>query len=45
MIVDDGYDMGALTSRFVRASPLNGLDEEVAGAIVALFDEEPDQGN
>jgi HAD domain in Swiss Army Knife RNA repair proteins len=37
-IVDDSYDMGALAARFVRASPLNGLDEEAAGAIVALFE-------
>jgi hypothetical protein len=37
-IVDDGYDMGALAARFVRVSPLNGLDEEAAGAIVALFE-------
>ncbi len=38
VIVDDGYHMGELAARFVRASPLNGLDEEAAGAIVALFD-------
>ena len=38
VIVDDGYDMGALAARFVRASPLNGLDEEAASAIVALFE-------
>jgi hypothetical protein len=38
VIVDDAYDMGALATRFVRASPLNGLDEEVAAAIVALFE-------
>jgi len=37
VIVDDGFDMGALAARFVRASPLNGLDESVASAIVALF--------
>ena len=37
-IVDDGYDMGALAARFVRASPLNGLDKEAAAAIVALFE-------
>ncbi len=37
VIVDDGYDMGALAARFVRASPLNGLDEQAAAAIVALF--------
>jgi hypothetical protein len=33
----DYYDMGALGARFVRATPLNGLDESVAAAIVALF--------
>jgi len=38
VIVDDGYDMGALAARFVRASPLNGLDENAAAAIVALFE-------
>jgi hypothetical protein len=37
VIVDDGFDMGALAARFVRASPLNGLDEAVASAIVKLF--------
>ena len=37
VIVDDGYDMGTLAPRFVRASPLNGLDEEAANAIVTLF--------
>ncbi len=37
VIVDDGYDMGGLAARFVRASPLTGLDEDVAAAIVALF--------
>lgn len=37
VIVDDGYDMGALVARFVRASPLTGLDEDVAAAVVALF--------
>jgi len=37
VVVDDGYDMGTLAPRFVRASPLNGLDEEIASAIVALF--------
>jgi len=37
-IVDDGYDMGTLAARFVRASPLHGLDGEVARAIVALFE-------
>ena len=38
VIVDDGYDMGALAARFVRTSPLNGLDESAARAVVALFD-------
>ncbi len=33
--VDDGYDMGALAARFVRATR-NGL-EDVASAIVALM--------
>ncbi|MGE0869301.1 MAG: HAD domain-containing protein [Kofleriaceae bacterium] len=37
VIVDDGYDMGPLAPRFVRASPLNGLDKRSADAIVALF--------
>ncbi len=37
VIVDDGYDMGGLAARFVRCSPLNGLDEDAAGAIAALF--------
>lgn len=38
VIVDDGYDMGSLAARFVRASPLNGFDEEVARAIISLFE-------
>lgn len=37
VIVDDGYDMGPLESRFVRTSPLNGLDEDAARAILELF--------
>jgi hypothetical protein len=37
VIVDDGYDMGPLAARFVRCSPLNGLDDDAARAIVALF--------
>ena len=37
-IVDDGYDMGALVARFVRVSPLVGLDDEAAAALVALFE-------
>ena len=40
-IVDDGYDMGPLASRFVRVSPLVGLDEDAAGAVVALFEQNP----
>jgi len=40
-IVDDGYDMGSLASRFVRVSPLVGLDEDAAGAVVALFEQNP----
>jgi hypothetical protein len=36
VIIDDGYDMGTLGARLVRASPLTGLDE-AAAAIVALF--------
>jgi hypothetical protein len=37
-IVDDTFDMGLLADRFVRATPLNGLDTQTADAIVALFD-------
>jgi hypothetical protein len=37
-IVDDGFDMGPLAPRFVRTSPLAGLDESAARAIVALFE-------
>lgn len=36
-IVDDTFDMGPLAPRFVRASPLNGLDESTAAALVALL--------
>lgn len=36
-IIDDGYDMGSLAGRFVRVSPLVGLDEDAARAVVALF--------
>ncbi len=36
-IVDDGHDMGPLASRFVRVSPLNGLDADAANQLVALF--------
>jgi hypothetical protein len=38
VIVDDGFDMGPLARRFVRTSPLNGLDEDAAGSIRRLFD-------
>lgn len=38
VIVDDIFDMGELAARFVRISPLNGLDEDAARAIVALFE-------
>lgn len=37
VIVDDIFDMGDLAPRFVRASPLTGLDDEAARAIRALF--------
>ena len=37
-IVDDQYDMGPLAARFVRISPLVGLDEHAAEAVVALFE-------
>lgn len=37
VIIDDGFDMGPLASRFVRTSPLNGLDGEAAAAILRLF--------
>jgi hypothetical protein len=36
-IIDDGYDMGSLAGRFVRVSPLVGLDEDAARAVVGLF--------
>lgn len=38
VIVDDGYDMGPLAARFVRCSPLRGLDDEAARAIKTLFE-------
>ncbi len=41
VIVDDAFDMGPLASRFVRTSPLNGLDRKAASAILALFDTPP----
>jgi hypothetical protein len=37
-IIDDKYDMGPLSARFVRVSPLNGLDDQAAQAIRALFE-------
>ncbi|MBA3453287.1 MAG: hypothetical protein H0T42_09370 [Deltaproteobacteria bacterium] len=37
-IIDDFHDMGSLASRFVRVSPLNGLDQDAARALMALFD-------
>ena len=37
VIVDDGFDMGPLAPRFVRVSPLNGLDEQAAQAIRLLL--------
>jgi len=37
-IVDDIYDMGPLSPRFVRTSPLNGLDEDAAHSLLRLFD-------
>jgi len=36
-IVDDFHDMGPLQPRFVRVSPLNGLDKNAAKALVSLF--------
>ena len=38
VIIDDGFDMGALAARFVRASPFNGLDQDAARKIVAPFE-------
>lgn len=37
VIVDDAHDMGKLAERFVRTSPLNGLDAQAAQAVVSLF--------
>ena len=37
-IVDDFHDMGPLAARFVRVSPLNGLDEDAARKLVGLFE-------
>jgi HAD domain in Swiss Army Knife RNA repair proteins len=39
VIVDDGFDMGPLAARFVRVSPLAGLDDAAARAIAALFEQ------
>jgi hypothetical protein len=41
VILDDKWDMGPLASRFVRCSPLCGLDDQAAAAIVALFEPRP----
>lgn len=38
VIVDDLHDMGPLAERFVRTSPLTGLDAVAAQAIVALYE-------
>lgn len=37
VIVDDAFDMGPLSERFVRTSPLSGLDEGAVRAIIGLF--------
>jgi myo-inositol catabolism protein IolC len=37
VILDDGFDMGPLAARFVRTSPLNGLDDAAVDAIQRLF--------
>ena len=36
-IVDDGFGMEQLAHRFVRTSPLNGLNEEAAARLHALL--------
>jgi hypothetical protein len=36
-IIDDLWDMGPLAPRFVRISPLAGLDEAAAARVAALF--------
>lgn len=36
-IVDDMFDMGDLAPRFVRTSPLAGLDDASGAALIALF--------
>lgn len=38
VIVDDLWDMGPLAPRFVRISPLAGLDEAAAAQVAALFE-------
>jgi hypothetical protein len=37
VIVDDAFDMGPLHARFVRTSPLTGLDDVAAHTISKLF--------
>jgi HAD domain in Swiss Army Knife RNA repair proteins len=37
-IVDDLWDMGPLGARFVRTSPLHGLDAAAAEQLAALFE-------
>ena len=37
VIVDDAFDMGPLHARFVRTSPLTGLDATAAHTIAQLF--------
>ncbi|MGN6106372.1 MAG: HAD domain-containing protein [Kofleriaceae bacterium] len=37
-IVDDAFDMGPLAPRFVRTSPLTGLDQDAADALSRLFE-------
>lgn len=39
VIVDDGFSMGPLDDRFVRVSPLTGLDDGACARIVTLFGE------
>jgi hypothetical protein len=36
-IVDDGFSMGPLDDRFVRVSPLAGLDDDACARIAKLF--------
>jgi len=38
---DDAPTWAMFASRFVRTSPLNGLDRETERAILALFDRPP----